>query len=542
MARADPRDRAILAAVAALVALIVLFPMGRLLLEAAGPAQEALTAPSSLRALGRSLWTALVGTAISVALGVGFALLTGLTDLRGRSWLIFAFLLPLLIPSHVTAIAWIQYLAPTAGGSHPLYSREGIALLLGVEHAALVFLTVKAAMLGLPRNLIEAARISGAGPWPTLRRVLLPLLAPSIAAGAALSFVSSLGNFGIAALLGVPARYPTLPVLVYQRLGGFGPSALGEAAALALMIGVVAMIGVGLQSLLVDRANRQLGAPNPNPTPAYRLGRSRPWVEGVLWFVLTLIVFLPLVALLSTALVRAYGLPFGWETVSGRHFARVIGDPRTVRGLINSLSLSAAAGALCLGLGLAVGYLARWRGGRVGRGLAWLIELPYALPGVVLAIACILAFLRPLPLIGSLYGTVWLILLAYVARFTALALRPTSAAMGQLDRSTEEAAQACGAGLWARLRRVLLPQILPAALVGGLMVFLTALNELTVSSLLWSRGSETFGVVVYGLEEQGDSTGAAAAACLAVAVVIGLVAIIDRLTPVSARNLLPWRG
>jgi len=164
MARADPRDRAILAAVAALVALIVLFPMGRLLLEAAGPAQEALTAPSSLRALGRSLWTALVGTAISVALGVGFALLTGLTDLRGRSWLIFAFLLPLLIPSHVTAIAWIQYLAPTAGGSHPLYSREGIALLLGVEHAALVFLTVKAAMLGLPRNLIEAARISGAGP------------------------------------------------------------------------------------------------------------------------------------------------------------------------------------------------------------------------------------------------------------------------------------------------------------------------------------------------------------------------------------------
>ncbi|MFY7962342.1 MAG: ABC transporter permease [Elsteraceae bacterium] len=542
MSRADPKDRLVLAVVSGLVTLIILFPMIRLLLEAAGPAQEAITAPASLRALGRSLWTASIGAAISVFLGLGFALLVGLTDLRARSWLSFAFLLPLLIPSHVTAIAWIHYLAPAAGGPHPLYSREGIALLLGVEHAPLVFLTVKAALLGLPRNLIEAARINGAGPWPTLRRVLLPLLAPSVAAGAALSFVSSLGNFGIAALLGVPARYPTLPVLVYQRLGGFGPSALGEAAALALMIGLVAMIGVGLQSLLVDRANRRLEAPNPNAAPAYRLGRTRPWAEAGLWTLLIFIVALPLLALLSTALVRAYGLPFGWETLSGRHFARVIGDPRTLRGLLNSMALSAAAGALCLGLGLAVGYLAQWRGGRAGRVLAWLVELPYALPGVVLAIACILAFLRPLPLIGSLYGTVWLILLAYVARFTALALRPTAAAMGQLDRSTEEAAQACGAGLWTRLRRVLLPQILPAALVGGLMVFLTALNELTVSSLLWSRGSETFGVVVYGLEEQGDSTGAAAAACLAVIVVVGLVAAIDRVTPARARGLLPWRG
>jgi iron(III) transport system permease protein len=542
MAGSDPRDRAILAVVAGIVAIIILFPMARLLAEAVGPAQEALTAPASLRALGRSLWTATVGTAISVLLGVGFALLLGLTDLRGRSWFTFAFLMPLLIPSHVTAIAWIQYLAPTAGGTHPLYSREGIALLLGVEHAALVFLTVKAALLGMPRNLIEAARISGAGVWPTLRRVLLPLLIPSIAAGAALSFVSSIGNFGIAALLGVPARYPTLPVLVYQRLSGFGPSALGEAAALALMIGIVAMVGVGLQSLLVDRANRQLGAPNPSPTPAYRLGRLRPWVEAALLALIVAIVVLPLVALLSTALVRAYGLPFGWETLSGRHFERVISDPRTLRGLLNSLFLSAAAGVLCLGLGLAVGYLSRWRDGRTARWLAWFVELPYALPGVVLAIACILAFLRPLPLIGSLYGSLWLILLAYVARFTALALRPTAAAMGQLDRSTEEAAQACGAGLWIRLRRVLLPQILPAALVGGLMVFLTALNELTVSALLWSRRSETFGVVVYGLEEQGDSTGAAAAACLAVAVVIGLVCLIDRLTVPRARGFLPWRA
>lgn len=542
MARADPIDRAILAAVAVAIASIILFPMIRLASEAIGPAQEVLSAPSTWRALGRSLWTASVGTVISVILGAGFALLIGLTDLRGRGWLTFAFLLPLLIPSHITAIAWIQYLAPPAGSTHPLYSREGIALLLGVEHAAMVFLTVKAALLGLPRNLIEAARASGGTPWPVLRRILLPLLIPAIAAGAALSFVSSLGNFGIAALLGLPARYPTLPVLVYQRLGGFGPSALGEAAALALVIAAVALLFVGLQTVLVNRAMRPMGAPAPDLGPSYRLGRFRPWIEGGLWLILILIVALPLVALGSTALVRAYGLPLAWENLSFRHFQRVLVDPRTARGLTNSLLLSAFAAILCLGLGLAVGYLASWRRMRAGRWLAWMVELPFALPGVVLAIACILAFLRPLPWIGSLYGTIGLILLAYVARFTALALRPTAAAFGQLDGSIEEAAQACGAGLWVRLRRVLLPQILPAGLVGGLMVFLTALNELTVSSLLWSRGSETFGVVVYGLEEQGDSTAAAAAACLAVVVVISLVALIDRLTPASARGLLPWRS
>ncbi|OWP20426.1 iron ABC transporter permease, partial [Microbacterium sp. AISO3] len=122
--------------------------------------------------------------------------------------------------------------------------------------------------------------------------------------------------------------------------------------------------------------------------------------------------------------------------------------------------------------------MGRWR-----RMVEIIIELPYALPGVVLAIACILLFLKPLPLLGfSLYATPFIILFAYVARFLPLALKAPVAAMAQLEQHHEEAARLDGASLWQMLRHIIAPILAPAALVSGLMVFLVAFNELTVSA------------------------------------------------------------
>jgi iron(III) transport system permease protein len=160
---------------------------------------------------------------------------------------------------------------------------------------------------------------------------------------------------------------------------------------------------------------------------------------------------------------------------------------------------------------------------------------------VVLAIACILIFLRPLPLLEvGLYGTLWIILFAYLARFLTLALRPTVAAFHQLDRALEEAAQAAGARFLRRLRDIVLPLVAPAAAAGGLLVFMTAFNELTVSALLWSGGNETLGVVVFNLDDGGSTVLASAVAVLAVLAIVALMALLQLLAPRLPAGVLPW--
>src|SRR5690606_21721513 len=137
------------------------------------------------------------------------------------------------------------------------------------------------------------------------------------------------------------------------------------------------------------------------------------------------------------------------------------------------------------------------------RAVDTLVDLPYALPGVVLAIACILTFMR-LPFTSvTLYGTLTIILLAYLSRFLVVMLRPVQASIRQLDPAMEEAAASAGAGLGRRLRTIVLPLAAPAAAAGAILVFLTAVNELTVSALLWSAGTETLGVVIFNLEDSG---------------------------------------
>ena len=170
-----------------------------------------------------------------------------------------------------------------------------------------------------------------------------------------------------------------------------------------------------------------------------------------------------------------------------------------------------------------------------------MIELPYALPGIVLAIACILLFLRPLPFIGSLYATPWIILAAYLMRFFALAMKPVTAAVGQMSRDLDEAAAVSGAYPLRRMMTIIAPLAAPAAVAGALLVFMSAFNELTVSALLWSSGNETLGVVLFSLEEAGLGTQAAAIAVTTIVIVVGLLLLLDRLGRRLPAGVLPWR-
>ena len=252
---------------------------------------------------------------------------------------------------------------------------------------------------------------------------------------------------------------------------------------------------------------------------------------------------LPLTALALTSLVPAVGVALDAHSATLENFRFVLFEHAAARRAFgNSFALSAAAAVTIVLIAIPLAYFLVWRQSRLLRVVNVVTEIPYAVPGVVLAIAAILLFLKPIPLLGiSIYNTVWIILFCYLARFLVLGLRPVVSGYHQLDRTLEEASQIAGARLARRLRTIILPLVAPTAAAGALLIFLTAFNELTLSALLWSSGSETLGVVFFSFQQGGDSTYAAALGVLTVAVSIALMLSTLLLAGRLPSGVLPWR-
>jgi iron(III) transport system permease protein len=497
------------------------------------------------RAAGRSLVVALGGAAVAAAIGSALAAVLLLREVPCRRMLIFLVILPLLVPAQVLALAFIFVggpssplllalgLAPPLGTTNPIYSPGGIILLLGVQGAPLVFLSVAAAVRRLPGDAVAAARGLGASPGRALREVAWPILLPAVAAGTGLAYVAAIGNFGIAALIGIPARYPLLTVLIWERLSGIGPSALSQVAALSILLAAMALPGLLLQGYAARAASLASAVPF-RPLPM-RGGLAAS--VAVLLYVAAVLV-LPMLALLSAALVPAMGVQIGPDTMTSGNFTAIFAPgAHTLRALCNSLLLAAAAAAVLAAATIPVALALR---SRMVRGVSAVADLPYALPGACTGVAAILmAFL--VPGAAALYGTLWLIALAYLTRYQALALRPVAASAARLDRRIEEAAQGLGAGPWRRLAEIQAPLLAPAVAAGAILVMLLSVNEVTVSSLLYGPGSQTLGVLVFTLQESGQSPMAAAVSCVSMLLVAGLMG----LATLAGRRLppgtLPWR-
>ena len=547
-----------LAALALYVLALCVLPLLRLLVEIGGvepgAAADILSDRATLRATRHTLEASLGATVVSLGLGVALALVLSLVRVPGRAALTFLVLVPMLVPAQIAALAWLELtgpssvllgalgLAPETGSRNWLYSREGIVLLMGIEHMPIVFLAARAGLRAVPGDLVEAARIAGAGPFAIVRRVLLPLSLPMVLAGGALAFVAAVGNFGIPAILGIPGRYTMLTALIYQRLSGFGPSVLGEVAILSAVLAAIAGLGLLAQAAAERRAGAALSGPGGGLAPA-ALGRTGWVVAAGLACVLVPISVLPILALLGTSLVQALGLPLTLETLTLDHYRTVWDNGAARRAFVNSAWFSAVAAVASLAVAVPLAWHVVSRRSRLARLLDRAADAPYALPGIVVSIAFILAFLRPLPVVEvGLYGTAAIVVLAYLARFLALGLRPVAAAFTALDPSLEEAARVAGAGPLTRLRRVLLPGVAPAAGAGALLIVMSAYNELTVSALLWSRGNETVGVLVFNLYDEGDATAASAASVVAILVTLVAAALVSALSRWLPEGVLPWQA
>jgi iron(III) transport system permease protein len=520
-----------------------------------GGAIAVLADPAVWSATYYTLVTAVVGTIISLLIGCSFAFVLTLTDVRGRRPLSFLFVLPMMIPPQITALAWVQmsgpsspllkalHIAPPLGSPQPLYSAGGIALLYGVQHAPLVYLALRAGLMALPRDGVEAARLSGASSLRVFRDIIMPLSLPGIIAGAAISFVSCTGNFGIPAVLGIPASIYTLPTLVFTKFSAFTGRTFGDVALLSAIIAIIAVAGLAVQDrALRGRDYRMLGLSGSSAT--FELRRWSLLALPLLWLTVFFMFAAPFFALVAGALVPAYGVPLTLKTMSFSAFYDILFRQSVTRtAFANSISLAASTAICLLVVTVLAAYALARRRDALSRVVSSAIEIPYSLPGIVIAVSFILVFAAPIPVFHvTLYGTIWIILIAYLSSFFAVSLKPIVSAFHQLDPALEEAARLSGAGFFRRLKDIIVPLIAPAAGASVILVFLIACNELTISALLWSAGTQTLGVAIYNLDDSGSSDLASALSVLVVLMVVFTMLLLELTAKRLPRGVVPWQS
>lgn len=520
--------------------LLVVMPLLALLRtaleEGVGTLGESVGSAGS--AIWASLWTSLAATLLAVAIGATLAVLTERTDVPGRRGLRLAMLLALIVPGYVAAMGWLDTYGP--GGLFDdlfdvalpaLVGPLGIVAVMGVEAAPITYLLVVAGLhTRAEPDLERAARASGAGPLDAFRTVTLPLLRPYIAGASAIAFVLGVTSFGVPVVLGLPAGFTTMTTRIYRDLAfSSDPSSFVRAVGLAIVLAVGAAAVIAIADWLLERRRHDRsgafagplghpGASAPGPTErgwGGRRFRPRALAGGmVAWSVVVVVVILPLVGLLLTALTRAPGLapvPANWTL---DNFVAVL-DGRTFDALGNSLLLAAAAAA---GVILLAGLAVTARRGR-GSGITGsVLGLTFALPGSTLAVAVLLAY-------GvALRDTLLIILVAYLAKFWALGFRPVAAGLDGIPADSYRAARVSGAGVWTTTRTIVLPLLRPMIIAAGLIVFMFGLHEVTMSSLLYGPGSATLAVVVLDLQQVGD-IGLTAALALVLTLLVTLAAL-----------------
>ncbi|MEP6815537.1 MAG: ABC transporter permease subunit [Marmoricola sp.] len=488
--------------------------------EGDGALGTVLTRPGIHEAVAHSILLSLAVTLLAVPAGLLIALLLRRPDLPARRSLQVGMLLPVLVPDFVLAYSWLRAYGPTGFTDdllglawHGLEGPVGVTVVIAVNAVPLSYLILAVGLAVRAEPALErAARVAGAGSLTMLRTITLPLLRPALASAAVLVFVLTLGSFAIPQVLGSPAGFSTVSTRIYANLARSSePAAFIESIMLGLILVLVAFVVVAPADLLLGPRLRVTRTATTDPASTTRGRRaSGRWAAAAVAGYLLLAVGIPLVALVTTALTRAVGLspvPTNWTM---RNFGSVL-TVRNGEALGRSLLLALLAASLLVVLGACVAALERTQS---GRGTGTLVTLTFVLPGSTLAVGLLITYGR------WLGGTLLIILLAYLAKLWALAHRPISGALDRLPPDELSASRVSGASLLVAVRTVVLRPLAPALLAAWLVCFLTALHEVTMSSLLYGPGSETLAVVVLNSEELGQVGQTAALSVLLTALLL----------------------
>jgi iron(III) transport system permease protein len=504
-----------------------------------------LTDKSIAAAALNSLLFILSVTAGCLAVGVPLAWLAARTDVPAKLALRGAAAIAFIIPSFINVIAWIFLAAPNSGFLNKLlvswlglsappfniFSFGGLVFIETAHLFPIVFFAVAAALGNIDASHEQAARMLGAGRWRTTLTITLPLVAPAVISSATLCMLDALSSFGAPAAIGTTANFQVLSTAIYGLLTF--PPRLELAAAVSLPIALFTLLCLWAQQRYLRRNNFVTVTGKANAPQPMSLG---PWRYPALALALTLLggaALLPFLALVALSLLKAFGAELSLENFGLQHFRAVFDDSFTVLPAVkNSLELALAGATLCAVLGVAVAWLVE-RGSLRGRGLIGaIVMVAYGLPSIILGVAVMLGY------ISVLYGTLTIILIAYVARHLPIGFVFVRSLIKQVSPELEEAARILGAGRLRSLIDITYPVLRPAAFIAWLLIFSLCLREQPMSAILTQSGTEVMSTMVLQFIEDGSIEVAAAISVLIVVVSMAAIAIARMFAP---REILEMR-
>jgi iron(III) transport system permease protein len=500
--------------------------------------REAFSAKIYLQPILNSLILAFSVATIAVLVGTPLALLMARTNLPGRTVLRAAIVAAFVTPSFLGAQAWMLLAAPNSGwlnkswvaltgaehGPLNIYSLAGAIFVMALYNIPYTFTFVSVALLALPSELEDAAAILGASSLKRIFSVTLPLALPAIVAGFIMSFLEALAEFGAPAFLLIPARQQVITTQLYLFFQY--PSRIELAAAYAMpLLGVTALLLLAQRRLLGRKRYTTIGSKGTRRN-LISLGRWRWPIFALAMIPPMLSVGLPYLALLGTSLSRSWGKGLVADNFTFYWYRwAFLDNPQAKNAILHSFTYSFAAATIALAIALVVAFAVSRKLVPAGGLFAFICMAPFVVPGIVLAIGFYSAFSRP-PLL--LYGTAWILIVAFATRFLPIAFSNLTTALGTLSVDLENAAQTLGAGRIRTLFSITLPLLRNGMLSAWLLVFIPALRELSCAIFLFTPATAVMSTVIFDFSDAGNFEAVATLGILIMLITLVLVTAMYR--------------
>jgi len=541
----------VMALFAALLALLIVLPLAWLAVFAftdrtrhltLGNFQALFTDPAFVEPLLTTFTIALSVSAVCCAVAAPMGWLVARTDMPLRGPIRLLVMASFVTPPFLGAIAWELLAAPNSGlinqlyrslsGAPPdarlfdIYTLTGVIFVISCYTFPYIFVLVANALDRIPGELEDASAMLGGSAWRTAQRVTIPLALPALLAGALVAFLQAMTLFGSPAILALPAGFHTMTTKIWSLFQYPPKPELAAAASLPLLVLTVILLR-GQAVLLGRRGYVVVGGKSGPPRPV-RLGAWRWPALGICLTVLCLPVFLPYAALINAAFSRIASQPLSFDTATWQNVRFVFFELSATKLAMRNtflLGLMAATGGTVLALVIA--YLTT-RASIIGhRLLAFLATAPIAIPGIVLGVGLFLAYTRG-PIV--LYGTLWILLIAYVTIELPAAYQQLQSAFRALSPELEEAGRIFGASRLRTLRDVTAPLLGPSLVATWCFIFVAVVRELSAAVILFTSETKVVSVLIFDLKESGD---------LGAIAVLGLSMLILTAAVIIAVNRIP---
>jgi iron(III) transport system permease protein len=489
-----------------------------------------------------SVYYAIGTCTLTFLIGTFLAWVSERTNTPFKKLFVVMSLIPFIIPGILSTISWILLLSPKIGlinivikgalglESAPfnVYSMWGMIWAESIHLYPLVFLLMSAAFRNMDTSLEEAALTAGSSTFQTFRKVTLPLMRPAMVSVLLINFIRGIEAFEVPALIGVPAKISVFTTKIFLAIHQF-PSDFGLAGAYAVTLLFISTTGVLIYGRITRREERYATVTGKGYRPrVIDLGNWKYLTLGIAILIFLLAVILPIFVLLWSSFIPYYGVP-SMELAAKMTWANyvyIINYPLAATAFKNSFYLSVGSATLVMLLTSVIAWITV-KTKLPGRAfLDTMCFIPIAMPGIVLGVSLIWVYLTlPIPI----YGTIWVLLLAYMTKYIPYGIRAASASMIQINKELEEASFTAG-GTWVQtFRKIILPLLMPGFTAGWIYISIIALRELSTSILLYSYNSTVLSIMAFDLWEGGQYTYVCALGVMMVLLLVTMAAIARKL-------------